>query len=251
MQIIHHKQCKNYDLRPEKSAPIRYIIVHYTEISFDETMSLFCDNKSKVSSHYVISKNGKIHQLIGEFYRAWHAGVSYWQGETSLNDFSIGIEIENSGKEKFTDDQYKATYDLCKYLQKKYYIRPENILGHNEIAPQRKLDPGIYFNWQKVIPEKIYFNPEAINFDAIEYYDLNDKQINELQFKLSKVGYKIVNSGILDIETSNVIRAFQSRYNPAVFFQQGGIDFYCNVNNICRWDNLSEKIINVILSRNN
>ena len=152
--IIDKIPSPNFDKRP-KGVKIKAIIIHYTGMkTFDEALERLCDKRSKVSSHYLIRRNGKIINLVNESHRAWHAGVSYWRGIHNLNNCSIGIELENPGYEfgylPFSKKQMKSLIFLCKKIKKKYQIHPEWVLGHSEIAPNRKKDPGKKFNWKEI-----------------------------------------------------------------------------------------------------
>ena len=134
----------NYD---ERNAAINMIVLHYTGMkSADEAITRLCEPASKVSAHYVIEENGKLHNLVAEQHRAWHAGISYWRGMRNVNANSIGIEIINPGHEfgyrEFTDAQYKALIPLCLDIKQRHKINNINIIGHSDIAPDRKQDPG-------------------------------------------------------------------------------------------------------------
>ncbi len=153
IKIIQRKS-PNYDKRP-KGSKIKSIIIHYTGMkNFKSALDRLCDKKSKVSSHYLIGRNGRIINLVNESHRAWHAGVSYWRGIHNLNNCSIGIELENPGYEfgylPFSKKQMESLIFLCKKIKKKYQIHPEWVLGHSEIAPNRKKDPGKKFNWKEI-----------------------------------------------------------------------------------------------------
>jgi len=140
----------NYDDRPE-GAQIRYIVLHYTALENTQTsLNWMCDREKKVSAHYLICRTGQVYQLVEDDKRAWHAGVSSWGSDTNLNHTSLGIELDNNGSEPFSEPQIDVLlallYDLCE----KHSIPKENVLGHQDIAPERKIDPGPYFPWQKL-----------------------------------------------------------------------------------------------------
>lgn len=141
----------NYNERPLEK-PINMVIVHYTDmLSAEEALQRLCDPASKVSAHYLIDKQGQIFQLVDEAHRAWHAGVSSWEGETDINNGSIGIELDNGGHthgpEPFPDEQIRSLLVLLKDLVDRHKIQPHRILGHSDIAPGRKIDPGPLFPW--------------------------------------------------------------------------------------------------------
>lgn len=140
----------NFD---EREREIDMLILHYTGMkTAGEALARMCDPESKVSAHYMLEEDGKIHRLVAEEKRAWHAGISYWRGVENLNHNSIGIEIVNPGHEwgyrKFTKAQYDALIPLCAAIKNKYQIPDINIIGHSDIAPERKQDPGELFDWK-------------------------------------------------------------------------------------------------------
>jgi len=155
---IIQKKSPNFDKRP-RGTKINSIVIHYTGMkTFNEAYKKLCDKKSKVSSHYLIDRDGKIINLVDEKDRAWHAGKSHWKGIDNLNNNSIGIELENPGHEfgyvSFSKKQMTALVLLCKKIKNKYNIKADWVLGHSDIAPNRKLDPGEKFNWN--IIKKIF-----------------------------------------------------------------------------------------------
>jgi N-acetylmuramoyl-L-alanine amidase len=141
----------NYNDRPEGMA-VDAIIIHYTGMpSLEDALSRLCSAESKVSAHYTISRTGDIYHHVDEEKRAWHAGVSFWRGRENVNDFSIGIELENPGHEfgyiPFTTEQIDALIYLCASIYSRHPIDPQNVVGHEDIAPNRKQDPGSLFPW--------------------------------------------------------------------------------------------------------
>ena len=155
---IIQKKSPNFDKRP-RGTKINSIVIHYTGMkTFNEAYKKLCDKKSKVSSHYLIDRDGKVINLVDEKDRAWHAGKSHWKGIDNLNNNSIGIELENPGHEfgyvSFSKKQMTALVLLRKKIKNKYNIKADWVLGHSDIAPNRKLDPGEKFNWN--IIKKIF-----------------------------------------------------------------------------------------------
>ena len=143
---IIQKKSPNFDKRP-KGTKINSIVIHYTGMkTFKQAYKRLCDKKSKVSSHYLIGRDGRIMNLVDEKNRAWHAGISHWKGIDNLNDISIGIELENPGHKfgyiPYSKKQMESLIFLCKKINKKYQIHPEWVLGHSDITPKRKKDPG-------------------------------------------------------------------------------------------------------------
>jgi N-acetylmuramoyl-L-alanine amidase len=135
---------------------IKFIIIHYTELNFEESLQALTDQNrsSPVSAHYLLSEEGETFQLVPDNLRAWHAGKSCWGPYEGLNTWSIGIELVNLGNHPFASAQILSLRILVKELQIKYTIPPKNILGHSEIAPGRKVDPGPHFPWH------LFRNPE-------------------------------------------------------------------------------------------
>ena len=151
---IIQKKSPNFDKRP-KGKKINSIIIHYTGMkNFDDAYKRLCDKNSKVSSHYLIGRDGKIINLVDEKNRAWHAGISHWKGIDNLNDISIGIELENPGHEfgyiSFSKKQMDVLIYLCEELKNKYDIKEDWVLRHSDISPGRKLDPGEKFDWKRI-----------------------------------------------------------------------------------------------------
>ncbi len=179
---------------------IDIIILHYTVINQDLTLKTFADPGSKVSSHYLINNNGNIIQIVPDEKRAWHAGKSFWAGETDINSRSIGIEIVNDGNSNYKSIQIEAVINLCAALRDKYNIPNARILGHSDVAPARKNDPGKFFPWEDLAIEGVGIYP----FNLIDEND--NKTIEE---KLAKIGYD-VSPKILPFS----IKAFKSHYAP-------------------------------------
>ena len=156
MKIVENLT-QNYSRKTRK---IKYVIIHYTGMQSEiESIKRLKDPKSKVSAHYLISVSGKVIQLVKDNDVAWHAGKSRWKNFLNLNKSSIGIELENKGHkfgyEKFTNLQINHLINLCIKLKKKYKIKSSNILGHSDIAPLRKIDPGEKFPWKLLSKKKI------------------------------------------------------------------------------------------------
>jgi N-acetylmuramoyl-L-alanine amidase len=134
----------NFNLRKPN-----YVIIHFTaQDSLGQTLHTFTITKTQVSAHYVVGKDGKVVHMLNDYLRSWHAGVSKWGSISDMNSCSIGIEIDNNGNEPFTDPQVKSLLALLAYLKKTYNIPATNFIGHQDIAPLRKPDPGPYFPWR-------------------------------------------------------------------------------------------------------
>lgn len=214
-----------------KNERIRFLVLHYT--AFDDMQSLIALTKRDTSSHYLIPSNPAIHagkpvalQLVEEHKRAWHAGLSDWNGRSNINDTSVGIEIVNLG---YTDEAHDRRWypytaqqiDLIAKLSKdviqRYGIAPENVVAHSDIAPLRKVDPGPLFPWQALAEQGIGAWPDT---QTVQKY-LGDRapyalaSINHIQTALARYGYTIDKTGALDVSTRKVISAFQMHFRPA------------------------------------
>lgn len=134
----------NFNLRKPN-----FVIIHYTaQNSCDQTLRTFALPRTQVSAHYVICKDGTVHHMLNDYLRAWHAGIAKWGNLTDVNSASVGIEIDNNGFEVFTEPQMKSLFQLLDTLKVKYSIPAANFIGHSDIAPSRKTDPGTYFPWK-------------------------------------------------------------------------------------------------------
>ncbi len=187
----HKWKSPNFNERVGYDAP-NMLVLHYTGMkSAKAALQRLCDENAEVSAHYVIEENGKTHQLVEDDKRAWHAGKSYWKGETDINSASIGIEFINPGHEfgytEFPKKQISTGLALCKMLCGKYNIPPSNVLGHSDIAIKRKIDPGHLFPWVALAREGIglWPTPQEMDYQAAEDLLLNDG-IHEL---LAGYGY--------------------------------------------------------------
>ena len=161
----------NFDLKKRDKNKIKYLIYHYTGMKSDKlAIKKLTSLNSNVSCHYYITSSGKIIQMVPDLYVAWHAGKSNWGNDKLLNHKSIGIEISNPGHEhgyrKFNSKQIKTLIKISKSLIKKYKINKKNVLGHSDIAPLRKMDPGGKFPWKLLYKNKIGI-----------WYNVNQKKI--------------------------------------------------------------------------
>ena len=206
----------NFDLKKRTRSKVKYLIFHYTGMrSENAAIKRLTSKSSKVSCHYLIKKNGAIIKIVPDLYIAWHAGISSWKKDKSLNSNSIGIEISNPGHDykykNFSQKQITSIIDLSKNLKKKYKIKKENILGHSDIAPLRKKDPGEKFPWQLLNKKKISL-----------WHNLNEKKCKYLRKKkltdnkdfyklLFKFGYK---SSKNNKEKIKIYKSFQRRFRP-------------------------------------
>ncbi len=202
----------NFNKRNKK---INSIIIHYTELSKEDTIQRFMDRNSEVSSHYLIDKKGEVILFVQEKDRAWHSGVSFFKNIENFNDNSIGIEIENNGKELFKEEQYQTLIKLITTLKKKYpLIKNELIIGHSDVAPQRKDDPGKYFDWKKLAEHNIgIYLPYQKSAKIIAKFGDKNNEVTKLQKNLQKFGYQIKIDGFFYEKTQKIIIAFKNHYH--------------------------------------
>jgi N-acetylmuramoyl-L-alanine amidase len=209
---------------------IRFLILHYTVGTFD--LALYQLSKGPVSAHYLVPQEETgsqpvIFQLVPEQQRAWHAGVSYWQGRTNINDSSIGIEVVNSGPtdtpqgtvwQPYTPFQIDMIKRLAADIIARYGIVPTAVLGHSDIAPSRKSDPGPLFPWKELADAGIGAWPDAATVDR--YLAGRDPHqpvdnIGLLQAQLRQYGYDAPLTGVLDPPTVQVLTEFQMHFRPS------------------------------------
>ena len=211
----------NFDLKKRTSKQIKFIIFHYTGMKKEsDAINKLTNIQSEVSSHYLIKNNGTILTLVPDLYIAWHAGKSSWKNYKSLNQNSIGIEITNTGHEfgykKFSKKQISSLLKLTKFLIRKYKISSKNILGHSDISPQRKKDPGEKFPWRYLSKRKIGLWHSLNKLELIKNRNFKTSKIEKFFFfkNLFKIGYskKIPKNMNKDEYLKDVIKAFQRRF---------------------------------------
>lgn len=219
----------------DKDSRIKYIILHYTAINDEQSKRALTERG--VSSHYLITSKAEeaILGLVPERERAWHAGISYFKGRTNINDSSIGIEIVNLGLDKkklnsskikyrfipkeyylpYTDEQIEKTAFLLKKLVDKYGIEPKHILGHSDIAPGRKPDPGPMFPWKELY-ENYGLGAWYDKKDVEEFYDLDFAEkysVKEIKDEFLKYGYDMTENDEWDNKSIQIVQAFQAHFN--------------------------------------
>lgn len=224
----------NFDPKKRKTNQIKFLIFHYTGMKTEKAaIDRLTDIKSRVSAHYLIKQNGEIITLVPDLYTAWHAGKSVWKNYSYLNKDSIGIEIVNPGHDinykKFSKIQLAALVRLSKFLIKKYRINSKNILGHSDIAPERKKDPGEKFPWKYLAEFRIG------KWHSLSIKTLIKKRKKKISFTdkkfffiyLSKIGYSIKNLTKLKKDEFSIflISAFQRRFRQELI--NGKIDQEC------------------------
>ena len=204
----------NYSKKSRPKSMIKFVIFHYTGMQSEiESIYRLKNPKSKVSCHFLINLKGEVIQMVKENKVAWHAGKSKWKKYTNLNNHSIGIELVNKGHRfgyrSFPKRQIKSLISLCKTLKSSYKIRTENFLGHSDIAPLRKVDPGEKFPWKNL--SKFQFG----YWHKIGKNSLNYSKDKAVFFKnLYKIGYRYFKINKRTGADRRVIRAFQQRYYP-------------------------------------
>ena len=220
-------------LRIDRSHPsanqdnrIQFVVLHYTNASLERSLALL--THGEVSAHYLIGDGpATVYQLVDENRRAWHAGDSQWDGRTWLNSSSIGIEIVNPGFDTtpngrvwypYSEAQIQSLIALLKDIVKRNNINPRYIIGHSDIAPLRKLDPGPLFPWKRLADAGLGVWPDA-NAVARQqaYFNANPPTIGWYQQELARFGYAVEQTGQLDVATRHVIAAFQMRFRPQRF----------------------------------
>lgn len=221
---------KNFDSR------VLFIVIHYTAGDFDRSVRLLTGAEKRnpsadVSAHYLVGEQpARVYQLVDERDRAWHAGKSYWMGNANLNSSSIGIEIVNKGMVigpdgapyfvPYNPKQIELVIDLVHDIAARHHIRPDRILGHSDIQPQHKQDPGPEFPWHRLFDEGLIPWPDE---DAVRskqaLYAAQLPSPAWFQDKLGKLGFDFSAgiSGMLDEQTRNVVEAFQMKYRPTKF----------------------------------
>ena len=215
MNIVQ-KLSPNYSKNLRSLKDIKFVIIHYTGMQSEiETIDRLRDPKSKVSCHYLINRNGKIIQMVKDAFIAWHAGKSKWKKFVNLNENSLGIELVNKGHrygyQNFNSKQIVSLISLCKNLKKKYSVKKENFLGHSDIAPLRKDDPGEKFPWKKLSTYALGKWYKRDNFKV----EQNKKTVEILFFQnLKKLGYGYFKINKRNINDKKIIKSFQRHYLP-------------------------------------
>ena len=206
-----------------RRAAIDMLILHYTGmVSARAALERLCEPTAKVSAHYLIDEDGTTYRLVPEGRRAWHAGVSSWAGESDINSRSIGIELVNPGHEfgyrRFPEAQMAALEDLCQGLLSRHPIPRDRVLGHSDVAPSRKRDPGEFLDWARLARHGIGLWPTDIDVpedDVVFERGARGPLIARAQRGLARFGYAVPQSGALDPPTVSVIRAFQRHFRPS------------------------------------
>jgi N-acetylmuramoyl-L-alanine amidase len=221
MKIIERRS-PNFNERVGEGVP-DILIMHYTGMqTCQAAVERLTDAASRVSSHYTIDEDGTIYRHVAEEMRAWHAGASHWRGATDINSRSVGIEIVNPGHEfgyrAFPDVQIAAVIELSRGIVSRHRIPPRNVIGHSDIAPGRKTDPGELFPWKPLAEAGlgIWVEARATNEGSLRRGDAGDG-VRALQERLAAYGYGIDLTAAFDEWTEVVVSAFQRHFRPALF----------------------------------
>jgi N-acetylmuramoyl-L-alanine amidase len=204
-ELVHREQpSPNWDERDER---ISMVVLHYTDMpSADAAIARLCDPAAKVSSHYVITEEGEVVRLVPESKRAWHAGRSFWRGKSNVNGASIGIELHNPGHtcgyREFPEAQIDALVPLLHRIVQTYDIPRANVVGHSDVAPQRKLDPGELFPWDRLAQYRLAL-PRPAKLELGDPFD-ND---GAFYLALERFGYDVSDG-------KKAVEAFQRRWRP-------------------------------------
>ena len=204
-----------------REGPVDMLVLHYTGMeSAQAAHDWLCDPKSEVSSHYFVYENGDICQLVAEDRRAWHAGAAAWGGVSDINSRSIGIEIANPGHDggypDFPETQMAAVTALCADIVARNAIPAARVLGHSDVAPGRKSDPGEKFDWARLARAGagVYRQAEPLAAGPVLATGSSGGDVEDLQRNLARIGYGIEASGHFDAATLSVVAAFQRHFRP-------------------------------------
>ena len=215
----------NHDARPVLpgggDTPVDMLILHYTGMqSGQAAIERLRSQAAQVSSHYVVEEDGTIFRLVPEERRAWHAGISHWRGHEKLNGRSIGIEIVNPGHDwgfrDFPVLQLVSVCDLCLEILSRHPIPPRNVVGHSDVSPDRKQDPGEKFDWEGLSRNGVGLWPHdmpELGYGGATHGAVRDAaSLRPVRAALAAIGYKVATEGPLDSGLSTVLRAFQRHW---------------------------------------
>lgn len=207
----------NFDAR---AAPPDLIVLHYTGMRTGAAaLERLRDPSAKVSAHYLIEEDGRVFALVAEERRAWHAGVSFWKGERNVNGVSIGIELVNPGHEwgyrAFPAPQITALIGLLDEVRGRWAVPDARIVGHSDVAPDRKLDPGELFPWSRLADRGhgLWIEPPAAPGAPLGVGD-EGTGVFALQAGLTRLGYDSAPTGRYDAATATIVAAFQRHWRP-------------------------------------
>lgn len=225
LPVIDHPSPSHGPRRGEGG--IALVLLHYTDMeSAEAALQRLCDPEAEVSAHYLVDEAGRIYRLVPEEARAWHAGQAWWAGMRDINSRSIGIEIANPGHSlgyrPFPEPQMAAVVELVADIVRRHRLDPRAVLGHSDVAPQRKRDPGELFDWGRLAAAGLGLWPApdydpvraAMNAPSLEP-GMAGPAVLDLQFALDGIGYEVEGNGLFDPPLANVVAAFQRHFRPA------------------------------------
>lgn len=214
LRVLIERPSPNFDDRPAGIAP-EMLVIHYTGMaSCEAALVRLCDAGAKVSAHYLIDEGGAVYRLVDEACRAWHAGEAYWRGVRDVNGHAIGVELVNPGHElgyrAFPEAQMAALVELADEIVARHAIPARGVVGHSDVAPARRWDPGEWFDWRRLAVAGIGMWPGEVGARGAP-----GVEIAAVQEKLGRLGYGIEVSGVFDTATESVVTAFQRHFRQA------------------------------------
>jgi len=200
----------------DRRGPVDMLLLHYTDMPrVEEAIDRLCDPAAQVSAHYVVAEDGRVWRLVDEERRAWHAGLSWWAGESDINSRSIGIEICNPGHSHgyrpFPEAQMLAVMALCRDILARHAIPPHRVLGHSDVAPGRKIDPGHLFDWRGLARAGIGIWPEILSPATLSE--------PEAVAALARIGYRVGGPGFADPLSRMAFDSFNRHWEPLALGQ--------------------------------
>lgn len=203
-ELVHRElPSPNWD---ERALPVTMVVLHYTEMEREAALRRLTDPEAKVSAHFFISEDGEVVRLVDESKRAWHAGASYWRGHRDVNSASIGIELDHPGHalgyREFRESQIEALVPLLHDVVRRHDIPRANVVGHSDVAPARKVDPGELFPWEWLAAYRLCL-PRPVKLELGDPFD-ND---GAFYLALERFGYDITDG-------RKAVEAFQRRWRP-------------------------------------
>jgi len=240
---VHDALSPNWDERPV-GMQVDTLVFHYTGMmQTSDALERLRDPHAAVSAHYLVDEHGVVYRLVAEEKQAWHAGISCWNGKSALNENSIGIEIANPGHEhgyrEFPAIQMEALLVLSQEILSRHVIAPKDVIGHSDIAPNRKTDPGELFNWKYLAEHRVGIWPDVARikrpFEVMAFPGDETAEVARFQKALNQYGYHIRVDGFYGQKTEAVIRAFKRH------FIQARVDAF--------WDRLAQVTLEALLTK--
>ena len=248
MKYITKYKSPNFNSR--KNSRVQLIIIHYTALKNTlEAISYLCKKEKKVSSHYLISQNGDVYNLVEDKYRAWHAGQAFWHEITDINSISIGIELDynpNGKNNKFSIKMIFSLKKLILKLQKNYKISKNGILAHSDIAPFRKIDPGKNFPWKSLSSSNLVMNLKKLKKKEIKivekWFNINNLKSKKQKtiLALSLIGYDTREVYKNDKLYNKLISVYRIRY----------LNYEYKIKNKSIYNDLIKHLFNYMLTKN-